>query len=213
MIPARQWISDLMMQKRMPVHIVRHSCMVRMAAMMIAGALKDAGCDIDLKLVDSAALLHDICKMDSLKGGGDHAAMGRELMESHGYHRIGAVIGQHIRLDAMEPDESMIVNYADKRVMHDKVVSLERRFLDLMDRYGTSEQSMQRILNHYVHASEIEQVLLKVSGMDLSLLGNLNLIPGDYSFYAGNGLTRQDGTVEEQDHHVNLKRIHEDEPV
>lgn len=213
MIPARQWIYRLMEQKRMPPHIIRHSCMVQMAGVMIANVVSQAGCEIDIRLVDRAALLHDICKMDSLRGGGDHAAMGRELMESHGYHRVGEVIGQHIRLQTMEPGESMIVNYADKRVMHDRVVSLERRFLDLMDRYGTSEQSVLRILNHYMHASEMEQVLIKVSGFDFSLLENLNLIPGDYALYAGDGLTRQDSAVEEQDHHVDLERIHKDEPV
>lgn len=197
----------------MPLHIIRHSCMVRMAGVMLANALREAGCDIDLKIVDRAALLHDICKMDSLTIGGDHAAMGRQLMESHGYQRIGEVIGQHIRLQTIEPGEPMIVNYADKRVMHDRVVSLERRFLDLMDRYGTSEQSMLRILSHYMLASEMERVLIKVSGIDPSILENLNLIPGDHAFYAVDGLLSQNGTVEEQDHHVNLERVHEDEPV
>jgi len=34
------------------------------------------------------------------------------------------------------------VNYADKRVMHDRIVSLEERFSDLKERYGGNLRAM-----------------------------------------------------------------------
>lgn len=213
MVPDRQWISCLMSQREVPRHIVLHSLTVRMVAVTIAYALCDKGFNIDMKVVDRASLLHDICKTDSLKHGGDHALMGRELLEGCGYPLIGDVIGQHIRLRSMDVDEAMVVNYADKRVMHDRVVSLEKRFVDLMDRYGRDERSMQAILMHHAHTREIEETLVRASGIYPEWFENLNLISGDHPFDGEEGFFCQHGAVEKQNHHVNLEGIDKDEPV
>ncbi|HNU74542.1 MAG TPA: HDIG domain-containing protein [Deltaproteobacteria bacterium] len=187
MIPSRQWTSELMAARNMPPHIVRHSRQVRLVSLFVARSLLDAGFAIDMQLVDRAALLHDICKADTIRRGGDHALMGRRLMEEFGYRRIGLVIGQHVRLDSMDVNEAMVVNYSDKRVMHDRVVSLERRFIDLMERYGTSEQSMERILRHFEQASEVERVLARASGIEPARLELLNLVAGNHTFDRGQG--------------------------
>ncbi len=181
MIPSREWTSELMHNRGMPPHIIRHSHAVRLVAVTVAVTLGKAGYGIDMRLVDRAALLHDICKAGSLINGGDHALMGRRLMEELGYPRIGEIVGQHVRLESLEVNEAMVVNYADKRVMHDRVVSLQKRFLDLMDRYGKNEQSMQRILKHYEDASEVEQVLVRCSGLEPERLNHLNLVTGDHA--------------------------------
>lgn len=172
----------------MPAHILRHSETVRLVALLVARLLIEAGIEIDLKLVDRAALLHDICKAESILGGGDHALMGRKLMEQHGFHRVGEVIGQHVRLESLEINEAMVVNYSDKRVMHEKVVSLQKRFVDLMDRYGTDEQRMRRIMAHYAQAREVEGILVSRSGMDPALVEALNLIAQDHALYGRDGL-------------------------
>jgi hypothetical protein len=63
-----------------------------------------------------------------------------------GYERVGEVVAQHIWLgkeaDPLTLSEEEIVNYADKRVMHDRIVSLEERFNDLKDRYGRDQKAM-----------------------------------------------------------------------
>lgn len=207
MVPDRQWISSLISRRGMPRHIVLHSLKVRMVAVAIAHALREKGLDIDMMVVDRASLLHDICKIDGLKTGGDHALMGRQLMERYGYPLLGEVIGQHVRLRSRNIDEALVVNYADKRVMHDRVVSLEKRFVDLMDRYGRDERSMQTILMHHTHTLEVEHTLIQASGIDPEWFENLNLISGNNSLYGGERFFCQHGPVEEQDHHVNLEGI------
>jgi len=87
----------------------------------------------------------------------------------------------------MDVNEAMVVNYSDKRVMHDRVVSLERRFIDLMERYGTSEQSMERILRHFEQASEVERVLARAAGIEPARLELLNLVAGNHTFDRGQG--------------------------
>jgi hypothetical protein len=55
-------------------------------------------------------------------------------------------VAQHIWLrkegETPSVSEEEIVNYADKRVMHDRIVSLEERFVDLKERYGENVKAM-----------------------------------------------------------------------
>jgi uncharacterized protein len=191
MIPTRQWVFELFSHKGMPPHIIRHSMRVRMVAVAIANAMREAGLAIDLALTDRAALLHDICKADSLARGGDHALMGQTLLESLGYPLVGSIVGQHIRLNSLEVNEAMVVNYADKRVMHDRVVSLEKRFLDLMDRYARGGQNTEGILEHFAHVVAIEEAVVKAARIEPGVLETLNLIPGDHPLYGGSGFLGQ----------------------
>lgn len=187
MIPSRQWAHRFMASRGMPAHIARHSEAVRLVSILVARSLLEAGLEIDMQLVDRAALLHDICKADTILHGGDHALMGRKLLEEQGYPRVSEVIGQHVRLESLEVNEAMVVNYSDKRVMHDRVVSLQKRFVDLMDRYGTDDQRMHRIMTHYAEAREVERILVSSSGMDPTLMELLNLVAQDHAFDGGNG--------------------------
>lgn len=176
----------------MPYHIFCHSMMVRRVSVIIAYMLIKAGRNLDIRLIDRAALLHDICKMDSIDTGNNHALMGRQLMEKLGYPRLGEIIGQHVVLESLRLNETMVVNYADKRVMHDRVVTLSQRFVDLMDRYGKDDGKAEMILALYKQATEEESIITEMAGLDPLWLNNLNLIPGDYPLYGGYGFLRKD---------------------
>ena len=97
MLPERPWVFDLIELAGMPAHILRHSLMVRKVAVTLAMFVARKR-PIDIDLVDRASLLHDICKADAIRSGGDHARQGQRLMEAMGYPNIGAVIGQLVRL-------------------------------------------------------------------------------------------------------------------
>ncbi len=183
MIPTRKETFRIIESCSMPVHILRHSLMVTRVALVIGNWLKSSGLSIDLALVDRAALLHDICKMDCIGTTRDHALMAKELLTNRGYPRVGEVVGQHVRLESMNMDEAMVVNYADKRVMHDRVVSLTRRFVDLMERYGTDDARRERILLHHEKCIRMQKVISRACDEDLDGLAWLNLIPLDKTLY------------------------------
>jgi hypothetical protein len=94
-------------------------------------------------------------------------------------------VGQHVRLNSFDVDEAMVVNYADKRVMHERVVSLTRRFLDLMERYGTDDTRRERILLHHQTCLNVQDILHEKCNEDLEGLVNLNLIPFNQALYGG----------------------------
>jgi HD superfamily phosphodiesterase len=130
------------------------------------------------------ALLHDICKMDSIRTGQDHARMGGRLLDILDCPELASIVRQHVNLESDELNEAMIVNYADKRVMHEEVVSLSRRYVDLMDRYGKDEKRQERIFNLYAKSLENEKIIIKATGINIEELNDLNLMKGDDSLNA-----------------------------
>ncbi len=76
--------------------------------------------------------------------------MGAGILEELGYPHVAQVVREHVHLDdnIMDPRplrEAEVVNYADKRVLHDAVVTLEERFADLKVRYGRTSEALARI--------------------------------------------------------------------
>ena len=183
MIPSRAEAFRIIEACHMPEHILRHSLMVGRVALVIGTWLKSSGFSIDLALVERSSLLHDICKMDCIGTVKDHALMAKEFLYREGYPLVGEVVGRHVRLDSFDVDEAMVVNYADKRVMHDRVVSLTRRFLDLMQRYGTDDARRERILLHHQTCLSVQEILSQGCNEDLEGLVNLNLIPFNKALY------------------------------
>lgn len=185
MIPTLDQALRLIGRSLMPPHILVHSVMVRRVALVLGASLVRSGHALDLPLVEMAALLHDISKMECVGTGRDHALMGQELLSMHGYPLVADVVGQHVRLRSMALNEAMVVNYADKRVMHERVVSLDRRFVDLMARYGTDEARRERILLHHRDCTRIEEIISGHCDVDLDGLDSLNLIPVDETLDGG----------------------------
>ena len=78
-------------------------------------------------------------------------AGGKHRNGAGGLDEVAPLIRQHVRLDDYTDngriDEAKLVNYADKRVNHEEIVSLDERFTYLFDRYGSiSEAAMGRLV-------------------------------------------------------------------
>ena len=150
----------LIRQTAMLPNIVEHSLKVSRVAVFLADELKAGGIILDRKLIEFAALLHDITKTRSLTTGENHAATGAEFIAALGDRRVAEIVAQHVviekDLDPGRPTEVDVVNYADKRVLHDRVVPLTERREYIMTRYGRDAVARERIaLNwHRVEATE-----------------------------------------------------------
>jgi uncharacterized protein len=140
MIPSAEECSQILNRYRVPEHIVEHSRRVGEIASCLGRLLNRRGAALDPEKIFAASMLHDIAKMDGLRLGEDHSTAGAELLRSQGYPEIAEIVRQHVVLDektyAGEIGEAALVHYADKRVKHTALVSLEERFLDLKERYG-----------------------------------------------------------------------------
>ena len=141
--PSRKECIRLLLQTGMPEHIQKHSRIVAEVALYLGRLLNRNGGRLNLPVLEAAALLHDIGKPEGLATGENHAELGGRMLEELGYADIAPIVRDHVRLDAAQVQggvtESLLVNYADKRVQHDRIVSLQSRFEDLIARYARTE--------------------------------------------------------------------------
>lgn len=131
-------------------NIRSHSMVVEKIAGVIAKGLNEAGMEISLERVVAGALMHDIGKTLCLNTREDHAVKGMEICLQHNFDEIAEIVGEHISLMSYSPDESInekeIIYYADKRVNHDKVVSLDERLDYLIVRYARNQDRLTKLI-------------------------------------------------------------------
>lgn len=148
-IPSRETCYRLMREMSMLDNIVRHSLQVCRVADWLVWQLARKGRPLNRDLVEAAALLHDITKTRSLTTGEKHSESGCDLLVDYGFAEVGDIIRQHVKLDAYfdsdTPSEAEIVNYADKRVLHDRIVSLDERMAYILERYGSTPEYHARL--------------------------------------------------------------------
>jgi len=148
-IPTQEQCYQLMCEMKMMDHIVVHSMQVCRVATYLADQLKSRQNRLNSDLIRAAALLHDITKTRSFKTRENHALTGGQFLAEQGYRHVGELVRQHVRLDDY-PDplvlgEAEIINYADKRVLHDRVVSLDKRLDDILEKNGQAQEQQERI--------------------------------------------------------------------
>jgi putative nucleotidyltransferase with HDIG domain len=144
-IPDQAMCLDLMARYEMPPHVKKHSQTVTTVALYLTRRLNQGGAGLDPDLVRAAGLLHDITKRHSFNRPLDHALTGAKLLRKLGYPEVAEVVRQHVRLSASRPQdllaEAEIVNYADKRVVNDRVVSLDDRIAYIKERYAPTAEA------------------------------------------------------------------------
>lgn len=142
-IPQTEECMQMLTTMQMPEHIQAHSKVVCQVALLLADGLIATGVPLNRPLVLASALLHDITKPRSFSTGENHSKTGGEYLTGLGFPEVGTIVRQHVILDSYgendAPTEAQIVNYADKRVLHDKVVPLDDRMTYIMQRYAKTE--------------------------------------------------------------------------
>ncbi|MFH1215635.1 MAG: HDIG domain-containing metalloprotein [Pseudomonadota bacterium] len=142
MIPTVETCLQMMDNYGMLENIKEHSKVVTRVAELIATGFVKRGEPINIDLVVTASLLHDIAKTQCLDSRCDHAKVGGEICRSHGFDKIAAIVAEHVLINSNGSGpitEKEIVYYSDKRVNHDQVVSLHDRLDYILDRYGRND--------------------------------------------------------------------------
>lgn len=164
MIPSIETCFLLMEKYGMLENIKAHSVVVAKIARLIAKGLEQAGVDISIEKTTAAALMHDIGKTASLKYGGDHTEIGRQICLRNHFEEIADIVREHVIFKDYELDgdysEKEIVYYADKRVNHDRIVSLDERLAYILERYGNNQQDLcRRIKKNFKLCAKVETKL------------------------------------------------------
>lgn len=173
-LPTREECLALMAEFGMLPNIREHSFLVLRVARRLGEGLAAAGLPLNLSLLEAGALMHDLGKTPCLGTNENHAEWGARVLADRGYPQVAQIVREHVRLreDAANHRplrEAEVVNYADKRVLHTRVVTLAERFDDLRGRYGRTAEALARI-------SALEMLS---RGVEARLFGYLTLRPDD----------------------------------
>jgi uncharacterized protein len=148
-------------------NIKDHSEKVCQVALLIAGWLIEAGVGLRLEAVEAGALCHDIAKTQCLGTRRRHSDEGAEIVGQKGYPELAYLVRNHVWVPPEHPlDETMVVTYADKRVNHDRVVSLKERFEYILGNYGA------KYPEHIPHMEKGRDQTLAVEKKIFKTIGN-----------------------------------------
>jgi len=184
-IPSPKTCFRLQREMGMLKNIVVHCQQVCRVALTLVNNADGLSSHMDLDLIMAAALLHDITKTRSFKTKEDHAQTGEQYLKQRGYPEVGQIVGQHVKLSTYEnnglPNAAEIINYADKRVLHDQVVSLDRRMQYIVDRYGTDQERKKRIQWLWQQSKLLEDRLFrhisfKPNELEINILADSSII-------------------------------------
>ncbi|MDP3733932.1 MAG: HD domain-containing protein [Nanoarchaeota archaeon] len=163
-LPTEQQCQSYFTAYVVPGNINSHCHKVREVANFIARTAKKSGVDINIKLIDCVALLHDLFKIvslheDDLQPNKFHSysfsekekAMWKKLKEKYPNMHEGDVAYAVFKEEFPEmalalknvsdpqhlnpTTEEMIVKYADLRVFQNNIISLPERLAYLQERY------------------------------------------------------------------------------
>ena len=176
LIPGIDRCVRLMDEYRMLTNIRHHSLVVAQVADVLHSSLDDGareGTGLNRKLILAGALLHDIAKTPCLNETCDHAALGGQICEEHGFAEVGAIVREHVILAEHDPQrygnglftEKEIVYYADKRVRHEQIVSLDERLAYIIEQYATGNPRLQAFIReNFERCLLLEKSLFTVLG-------------------------------------------------
>jgi uncharacterized protein len=170
-IPTRDDCDELMAKYSMLPNIVAHSLQVMRVSLAVIDHLKDCTI-VNRDIVIAGALLHDITKTRSLETKERHDASGGAVLRELGFPRIAEIVEQHVIIQNLNLEgrleEREIVYYADKRVMHDKIVTIKERMEDLIQRYGTGDQIRNLILQNKIQVLAVERKIAGFMKIDIN---------------------------------------------
>jgi len=147
MIPSRTEAAAVLLDLSPSARLVRHATAVAEVAAFLAERIERCGLPVDRRLVESAALLHDMDKAlprdDPYRALG-HGRAGARWLSEHGYPELAPAVADHpvVRLSdvgypewaATAPIEDRIVAYADKRAAQ-RLGHLDVRFARWYERH------------------------------------------------------------------------------
>ena len=171
-VPGRDQALQLLDSLGLPDGIVIHSKGVARVAAEGARLVAAAGVPVDVRLVEVAALLHDIDKPETRKSGGQHGVVAAKRLTALGHPELAAPVASHpvtcLLDDACFPRgwPSVLVSIADRHVAQ-AFLTVDERIDDMQVRHPQYADSLEAA-RRPAHALEAE--LADAVGMDADTL-------------------------------------------
>jgi CTP:molybdopterin cytidylyltransferase MocA/HD superfamily phosphohydrolase YqeK len=154
----------LMANSNMPEHIRKHCFLVARLAWGIGDRLVKQGLSLNLQDIETAALLHDMCRSEA-----HHAEAAAAVLRGQGLDRLADIVASHMQLPDQDKDqvnERVIVYLADKMAEGDRLVTVEERFEKRLNSV-TSEAGKAAVMDNYRTALGVKQHIEDLLGQGI----------------------------------------------
>lgn len=138
----------------LPENIRTHVKLVAKTAYTLAVLLRREGVGVDPILTHRGSLMHDLDKIETLNQVMGHGEMGGDFFDRQGYPQLAEIVRGHLmhkiyETDAVEQSwETTLVNFCDKLVEGDRLVSFDYRLDQLKIRYPYYREAMEKAETH-----------------------------------------------------------------
>jgi len=179
-LPSSKEIKNITKEFQTPIHVQKHEKVVERVALALADSMIKNGFIIDRNLVSASSLLHDLVRVcnfpkidnfdnfqeeitkEKIKtwkeqrqkyGNMHHADIAGEILRKKGFISVAQVIEKHKSKAIFEDfgsTEEEIVFIADKKVLHDKIVSIKERLADGRIRHNLGDEKKQKLLEEKI---------------------------------------------------------------
>ncbi len=149
---------------KVPKHIIAHMQKVAYVCEFLASGMIKKGFKIDVKSLLEAASLHDVLRLVDC-----HEKKMARVMRKKGEKKIADLIAKHgfFSIWKLKTWEEKILYYADKRVDHDKIVNLKKRFEEGKKRNFTSEDDMEFVTKTEKEVEKLEKEFAGILGQTI----------------------------------------------
>ena len=173
-VPGRREAARLLTSLEPPPWFLAHACAVADVAAWLATRARSNGSRVDVTLVATAALLHDVDKLPSVEAPGRHGEGSAAWLAARGWAELGPVVREHpvTRLaeatweawSASAAVEAQIVAYADKRAGQ-QLEPMDERFASWRRRYpsGPGDDAVAALV--FERARRLERDVCTLAGV------------------------------------------------
>jgi len=166
-VPNRDECLEIWRRCGLDEGVIKHQEAVAETALRLGRKLAAKGEAIDLKLLEAAALLHDIKKTER-----NHPQRAGHFLEQLGYSQVAGVVAEHMDLFGIEEEkvtEKELLYLADKMVKGEEEVGIEARFRSML--HHPDEEIRKRAEYRYCDSLRIlQKVKKKVSERKIYLV-------------------------------------------
>lgn len=161
-ILTKNMAMDFLLDYGTPEHVVAHCIAVADVAKKIGKALNDKGFSLDLRLIETAGLLHDMARIDD-----KHWEVSADFLQRRGFEQEASIIRVHMHHhfpnDPWLSTETDMVCLADRLVLEDQYVGLHVRMDYIIKKAGEQPEIIQRIQANKIlvgeYISNLESIL------------------------------------------------------
>ena len=159
--PTPERCEQLLSEYAVSQQIVEHGEAVAALACKLASHMNARGAEIDIPLLRSACLLHDIRRASP-----KHAQAGKELLLCEGFPEAAMLISEHMDLSTPVTSitERELLYLADKLCRGGKIVGIEHTICELSDKYTSEPEAQKKALERMESARDICDMFIEKYG-------------------------------------------------